>query len=129
MRTSCSGNQDDGMLNPFTTEAQLYGSGSTSRPAPTIKVAMTLGQEEKQHRDAAKANRLQRLRVQMEHYDTQARPLQDSFNVVQERRERTLQRHQERYHQRIEEQRSRHALSPARKGIQTARPSPRAPFE
>ncbi|KAG6969631.1 hypothetical protein JG687_00003105, partial [Phytophthora cactorum] len=67
----------------FMTETQLYGSASTSRSA---KVITTLGQEEKQRYDAAKANRLQRLRVQMERYEDKARPLQDSYNVAQERR-------------------------------------------
>ncbi|KAG7379628.1 hypothetical protein PHYPSEUDO_008311, partial [Phytophthora pseudosyringae] len=113
-----SGNQDDSTCtNParFMTEAQLYGGGSSSRSAPAAKVITTLGQEEKQQREAANANRLQRLRVQMEHYEAQARPLQDSFNVAQERRVRTLQRHQERYQQHIEHQRPRHTLSPARK--------------
>ncbi|KAF1777321.1 EF-Hand 1, calcium-binding site [Phytophthora cactorum] len=104
----------------FMTETQLYGSASASRSA---KVITTLGQEEKQRYDAAKANRLQRLRVQMERYEDKARPLQDSYNVAQERRVRTLQRHQERYHQRIKEQRPRYALSPARKGIQISRAS------
>ncbi|KAG2772006.1 hypothetical protein PC129_g9767 [Phytophthora cactorum] len=109
----------------FMTETQLYGSASTSRSA---KVITTLGQEEKQRYDAAKANRLQRLRVQMERYEDKARPLQDSYNVAQERRVRTLQRHQERYHQRIKEHRPRYALSPARKGIQISRASSTTPF-
>ncbi|ETK94887.1 hypothetical protein L915_02115 [Phytophthora nicotianae] len=124
-----SDNQGD-TTNParFMTESQLYGSASTSRSIPIpAKVITTLGQEEKQRLDAAKANRLQRLRVQMELYEDQARPLQDSYNVAQERRVRTLQRHRERYHQRIE-QRPRYAQSPARKGIQILRASSTAPI-
>ncbi|KAL4110944.1 hypothetical protein PRIC1_002628 [Phytophthora ramorum] len=122
------GNQEDGSTPVrFTTEAQLYGSGSSS--APTAKVTTTLGQEEKQRRRVANVNRLQRLHAQMEHHEAQVRPLQDSYNVAQERRTRTLQRHQERYHQRIEEQRPRCALSPARKGIQISRPASTGPFE
>ncbi|KAE9096469.1 hypothetical protein PF005_g16935 [Phytophthora fragariae] len=124
-----SGNQDGKSdLARLTTEAQVYGSGSSSRSAATATATLTLGQEEKQHRDAANTKRLQRLRVQMEHYEAQARPLQDIYTLAQERRVRTLQRHQERYHQRIEEQQPRFALSPARKGIQIPHPSSTTPF-
>ncbi|KAI9983876.1 hypothetical protein PInf_005149 [Phytophthora infestans] len=125
-----SGNQDD-LMNPtrFKTEAQVYGSASTSRSiSAPAKVITTLGQEEKQRHDAAKATRLQRLRVQMDRHEDQARPLQDSYNVALERRVRTLQRHREQYHLRIEKQRPRLALSPARKGIQIVRTSSTAPF-
>ncbi|KAF4037201.1 EF-hand domain pair [Phytophthora infestans] len=122
-----SGNQDD--LTRFKTEAQVYGSASTSRSiSAPAKVITTLGQEEKQRYDAAKATRLQRLRVQMDRHEDQARPLQDSYNVALERRVRTLQRHREQYHLRIEKQRPRLALSPARKGIQIVRASSTAPF-
>ncbi|KAG6614879.1 Ca2 /calmodulin-dependent protein kinase, EF-Hand protein superfamily [Phytophthora cinnamomi] len=124
------GNQDGKSDSAqFTTEAQLYGSGVSSRSAPTATVTLTLGQEEKQRRDAANAKRLQRLRAQMERYETQTKPLQDTYTLAQERRVQTLQRHQEQYHQRIEEQRPRVALSPARKGIQIPRPSSTTPFE
>ncbi|KAE9037160.1 hypothetical protein PR001_g8509 [Phytophthora rubi] len=123
------GNQDGKSdLARLTTEAQVYGSGSSSRSAATATATLTLGQEEKQHRDAANTKRLQRLRVQMKHYEAQARPLQDIYTLAQERRVRTLQRHQERYHQRIEEQQPRFALSPARKGIQIPHPSSTTPF-
>ncbi|KAL3656911.1 hypothetical protein V7S43_018118 [Phytophthora oleae] len=116
-------NQEDN--SNFVTESQLYGSSPSRRSA---QGTTTLGQEEKLRRDTANTNRLQRLRVQLEQYEDRARPLQDSYSLAQERRVRTLQRHQESYRQRIEEQRPRRTLSPTRRGIQISHLSSTAPF-
>lgn len=112
-----SNQEDSSSPARFMTEAQLYGNGSSRRPS---QGTMTLGQEEKLRCDAAKTNRLQRLRAQLEQYEDQARPLQDSYTLAQERRVRTVQRHQESYHQRIEEQRPRQVFSSGRRDIQMA---------
>ncbi|KAK1943211.1 EF-hand calcium-binding domain-containing protein 6 [Phytophthora citrophthora] len=121
-----SSNQEDNSSPArFVTEAQLYGSGSSRRPT---QGTTTLGQEEKLRRDSANINRLQRLRVQLEQYEDRARPLQDSYNLAQERRVRTLRRHQESYQQRIEEQRPRQVLSPARRDTQMTHLRSTAPF-
>lgn len=88
----------------FRTEAQSYGHRSSSHTFPPTQVMMTLGQEEKQRHAAAIAVRLQRLHIQMERYEAQAKQVKSIENLAQERRVRTLQRHRERYHQRIKGQ-------------------------
>ncbi|GLE01890.1 hypothetical protein PINS_up010728 [Pythium insidiosum] len=91
------------------TEAQIYGSGQkTARGAAERHVLATLGQEEKQRKDARYASRLHRIREQQQAYDQRVEPLHDAYDQMQQRRSQTLHRHQQRYQHSIEEQRPRH---------------------
>lgn len=96
----------------FVTETQLYGSGQqlkqasrASQPHSSSSVTTTLGQEDKQRKNANFLSRLHRIRAQQQDYDAKTEHLHDAYDKSQERRTQTLHKHQQRYTHSIEEQR------------------------
>jgi len=109
----------------FSTEARIYGSNESrskledSTAGPCWHVSTTLGQEDKQRRDAAHVNRLQRIRQQLNEYNSLTQQSHALDGEAQDRRVRTIQRQVERYQEAIDQHHPRFAKAQG-KAIQTA---------